>query len=414
MLYLLCLALFIIPLCGPITIIPFIDVKDLWKAKEFLVILTIAASCYFPLKSYRTSKPLQWILIFLIISTFLMPPIVLKLGNADLGGLWAWKSLAWVLGYFILYQRIASMSLHINDKELISKAIGYAALISSIYAIVQLLNTDQFQLVRDWHDIGMGNSHPEMTGMIGNSVYLSIFLVMSLPFSLYAMRPWQSWTIVTAVLLAGSDTATCGMIIILSILWAMKVKSDLWLKLLLAMTVISATVCVSYWPQIRPHIRDNSRFQIWKEVVKDWHGPVLTQEVTPDMSESQKSAYAILNKRTWSLTGRGLGSFEFLFQRKFPGWNDPHNVYLKILYELGLIGVCLFLWNIGSILWRNFALARKDEWTLVLYLALVFCCFSALTTPLLIIEPLRLLICVIFALLSCGGVNKKLRGGHIS
>lgn len=395
----LCAALFILPLCGPLTIAPIIDIKDLWKTKEFLAILAVALLCVVPVSRHdrAVNWPLKAMLVFVVLATFLIPPIAIQIDNENLGGLWCWRAVAWAFGYFLLYQRISSAHF---DRVAVAKAIGWGALLTASYALVQLLNIDQFQITRPDSEIGAGHTHPEMTAMIGSSVYVSVWLGICLPFCFYILRWYQTAVVAAAIFLTGSDTGilfgTATVIFMLS----MRARSNLYLKTILLVIALAGGMILGFWPQLKPIFKEHAsgRYQIWSKTIKDWQDPCIVLDIKPEMSAAQKREIEILNKRTWTMTGRGMGSFDFIFQRKMPGWNDPHCVYLRVLYETGLIGLGLFLGMIGLVLWKGFSGARQDPWKLAVYCSLVFCCLAAVTTPLLIIEPLRFYCVIIFSM----------------
>lgn len=397
----ICLFLVFIPLCGPLQISPFICIRDLWTTKEFLALLAVVIICLIPSprRQYTINLWLKIMIVFLVFATYLAPPIKLLLGLADLGGLWMWKSLAWVFAYFMLYRKIRGMPIiHLEQKKLIAKSIGYAGLISAVYAIVQYLNIDQFQTYfrPEWEGYRQAG---DITALIGSPVYLGVFLGLCLPFSIYALRWWQSIVIILAILTCQSDTATIFVVFMLVFMCCMRAKSLNWLRAYVLCVVVIMAAMGSLWHEIRPHVGDNGRFGIWRDTVEDWRSPCLTIPITPEMSKGEAIETTLLNKRTWAITGRGIGSFEYIFQRKHPGWNDPHNVYLRVLYETGIIGLILFLGMIAFVFWKNFFIAREDYWVLTLYCSFLFVCLSGLTLPILIIEPLRFMSVVVMSLL---------------
>lgn len=395
--YLLCISLFLIPLIGPLTIEPLVNIKDIWTVKEFLVLLSITIICVIPSpsKHHTLPWPIQWLMGFLIISTFLIPPIHFKLGNSDLGGLWCYKSIVWVFAYFMLYQRIQAMRI---DQRLISMAICYTALISSVYAIFQFFNLDQFQ----FYDRPIWEAHRQagdITAMIGSPVYLAVFLCICLPFCFLTLPWWQVIVVVVAIWICQSDTANVFGIVTSMVYFAMRAKPVLWLKILAAICLVLLIVVPMNWSKISPHLGDNGRFLVWQETFKDWHSPPITLGITPDMSKDRQQEVNLLNHRIWAITGRGVGSFEYIFQLKKQGWNHPHNEYLKVLYELGIVGFMLFMTIIIWVLWKSFLMARKDPWVCCLFSSFIFICLSATTMPMLLVEPIRIFSVVIICFL---------------
>lgn len=226
-LYILAGALFVLPLCGPIIIEPIVAIHDLWTAKEFLAIMAIMAiifasysrgSVHRPAVNY----PLLAMMVYLPISTYAAPPILLQYGHENMGNFWIWRSLAWCFAYFLLYQSIcANPPVMKRHKQAIIMAIGWAAIVSAGYAYLQALGVDQWQIARPYDEIGQPAA-VNITAMIGNPTYLSIFLGMCLPFIIIFYK-WPVWIFIGgAILLCQSDIGTVGSVLTFGFLICMK------------------------------------------------------------------------------------------------------------------------------------------------------------------------------------------------
>lgn len=397
------LSLFLLPLVGPLTISPIVSIRDLWLTKEFAALLSIILIWTFSTHSRRPDRLIQAGLIFILISNFSTPPIVLQLGASNLSDLWCWKAFFWVLAYYLLYETLQNIKI---DRNLVAKAIAWTAFISACYALVQSLNIDQFQVLRDFRDIGWKNSNPNMTSMIGSSVYLSVFLGICLPFCIYALRWWQAAVVGLTIVALGSDTGTVFGLATIALYFLMRAPL-IWTKFSVVILAVAVGLVLGNWQQIRPKIQDNGRFAIYRETFNDWKSPPISMEIKPEMTDTQKRELTILNARTQVFTGRGIGSFEYMFQRKHSGWNATHNVYLQTLYELGLGGLLLLFALIIRTLWGTFWLAREDDFVNVLFCSFIFILLAALTTPMLLIEPIRYFVVGVFSLLAASIPAKK-------
>ena len=417
----LAVSLFVIPLCGPIIIEPFIAVRDLWTTKEFLVlmaILAIVAVNYHrrpvnspdenighsnikspaPVNYHRrpVNSPFIALLLFLPVSTFAAPPLELIYGHENMAGLWIWRSLAWCFAYFLLYRALCGQDVQEGHKTAITRAIGWAAIVSAGYAYLQALGVDQWQISRPMSEIGQPAA-VNITAMIGNPTYLAVWMVMCLPF----LRGWWILFVVGAVVLCKSDIALAGVVLEAVIWTCLRAKSTLWLKAVLGAGLAACVIVAVNWAEIRPHLTDNGRFAVWAQTFEDWKAPCIKLAITDDMSSAQKQEIQKLNKRTYSLTGRGLGSFPYIFSPKFgTNYESAHNEYLEGLYSIGLIGLALFMAAIGWVFWHTFTIARADPFCMALYTSLFFCCFAAFGLPTLHVEPLRFYSAVMFCLLS--------------
>lgn len=407
-LHILCLSLFLIPLLGSITIGPFLSINNAGTAKEFFSILSIFAIMLsgtlwyrVPNKKHHHNFFLYLLILFIPLSIYSAPPLRLVYGFHNLGNLWIWKAAAWILAYFILYKTIIFLPVvKESHKELIGKSIGWSAIISSGYAYIQFLGLDQWQFTRSVYHIGSPTAS-DITAMIGNPTFLGVWLVICIPFLvIYFKKGW--WFFVAgAALLTRSDFALAGIVFLGLFVPCMMARKTIFLKVMVGVAIFAIALTVTFWSEIRPHITDNSRFPMWEQTFKDWKGPCITLAINDKMTKAQKIEVRILNKRTYVFTGRGPGSFPYIFGLKHNvAWESPHNVYLLSLYCIGLIGTVLFLLAIGWIFFKYFWIARLDPYYMALYCSAVFICLAAIGTPLLESQTLRYFSVVIFSLLS--------------
>ena len=414
-LFILAVSLFILPLCGPIIIEPIIAVRELWVAKEFLALLSIlliSASSYIRGHQHKTAInwPLLALIFFLPISIYAAPPLRLMYGHENIAGLWMWRSLAWCFAYFMLYCAIcANPPVRERQKNWIIWCIGWAVIINSGYAYLQFIGLDQWQIVRNLRELDP-NFHPpdpdaiksiEITAMIGNPTYLGVWLTMCLPFLVLFFRWYWTAFVIGAIFICKSDIATVGSIIVIVFSICMRAKSTSWLKLMVMASLLSVFILWGNWSDVRPKIGDNGRFSVWPQVIDDWKSPCIKIEINEEMSPTQRREVETLNKRTYALTGRGLGSFPFIFSPKYETrYESAHNEPLEGLYSIGLIGQVMFLSAIWFVFWFAFWMARGDRFALALYTSLLFCFLASLGLPILHVEPLRYFSAIMFCLLS--------------
>lgn len=382
---------------------PLIKISDIWIAKEFFALIFIFAICGYGIsrgvKVISNNPFVNLFLLFLPLSIFNAPPYELMLAHQNLGNLWIWKATGWLLAYYIFY--LIVKDLRIKESNIVF-CISWAAIISAIYAFIQpsLLNIDQFQATRTVEQIGHPKS-PEITAMIGNPTYLGCFLALCFPFILIYKKWWWSVLVFGAILLCQSDFAVAGAIIAGIFIVCMRSKGVVLLKVLVALTVFFGMFLYSFWDDIRPKIVDNGRFSTWGKAFSDWKSPPILMIIPPNTTPEYKAYLELLNKRSNALTGRGPGSFPYLFSVKYNNkWDDPHNVYLRCLYEYGLFGLILLIGMIGFVFVKKFAMARQDKFTLACYSSLIFICLASVGIPLLHIEPLRFFCILIFTLIS--------------
>lgn len=319
--------------------------------------------------------------------------IKLIFGGQDICGLWQYRAFTWMLVYFLLHLSINRMKI---DSQKISKAIGYAAFISSVYAWLQFLGLDQFQFTLPGEDIGWTHRAADISANIGSSFYLGTWLGMCLPFCVAYMRWWQTVVIVGAIVICQNHTGSIGSALTMGLFYSLWIGRK-WVRGYLMFLLILGAAIPLYWKQIES--RADGRIYVWTETLKGWKESVTKIDLTGKNNE-QRDRLEHLNEKSYAITGRGIGSYEFLFERKHPGFNDPHNVYLRVLYETGLIGLLLFLGMIFETFRNSFDAACKDKFKRCLFCAFFYCCFAGLTSPLFVVEPLRFYTFLIFSLLS--------------
>ena len=95
------------------------------------------------------------------------------------------------------------------------------------------------------------------------------------------------------------------------------------------------------------------------------------------------------------LTAKGIGFTKDFWVWEYEGtkgnwmaWRQAHNVWAQILFEMGNIGLALFLGLIGYLVWL-FALVKKTAQTV-----LAFSGFTMIMTSMLVYFPDRMIQCV--------------------
>ena len=415
-LQILCLSLFLIPLLGSFTIGPFISIQNPERAKEFFAIVSIIAMSIsstvwriYPNRKRSHNFFLYAMVLFIPLSIYSSPPLRLTYGFHNLGNLWLWKSSLWIAAYFILYRCIIFIPILMEDHKLfVGKAIGFSAILSSGYAYLQFLGLDQWMFTNPNEWIGSPKA-ANITAMVGNPTFLGVWLVICLPFIYIFFKKRWVFFVAGAAIITQSDFAIAGILFLIVFMTAMRVNRTVLLKVAAICAMFSIIAVWTYWGDVRPHITDNSRFGVWQQTFKDWKGPCITLAVDDTMSKAQRIEVQNLNKRTYVFTGRGPGSFPYIFGVKHNSpWESPHNVYLLCLYSIGLIGTVLFVLAIGWILIRSFDSARGDPLQLALYCSAVYICLAAIGTPIMESETLRYFAVAIFAMLSPSKIKNKI------
>lgn len=365
----------------------------------FIVAISSSAMQYCPTVRQKTNWPLYSMMGYLVISIFSAPPYNLVIAGRNVGGFWMWESFAWCLGYFMLYEGIKRIRI---DYDVLCKFFAIPAVISSIYAILQALNLDQWLSTRPQSEIGTTIA-ANISASIGNPDYLAIYLVACLPFVLISLKKWWAVPICIAILLCQCDTAILGGIAMVILFFCMRQRSKLPLKILAGIAAFIVFCVIFCWPDFYRQIekRQNGRFYVWEQALSDWKSPPFHKDIAPDMSLAQKNEAKLINSKSYALTGMGLGSFAVIFKQKNASlWDSAHNEYIEGLYSIGLIGIVLALCMAWFVLWHGFPVARINDFEAALYCSFCFLLFSSSLLPAFHVEPIRFLSVAIYALLA--------------
>ncbi len=155
-----------------------------------------------------------------------------------------------------------------------------------------------------------------------------------------------------------------------------------WRWLVLAVSLgITNVLIASFGPS---PIKELSR-----KIVPEYIWARLSDEMYPDRPiatlRSTQWQFCLNLTQQDPLTGWGLRSFTPLYEQKMGLWmGHPHNLYLMLTAEVGILGILLFFSLIGWVFWRAILLlkiwsqagARKERNRLILftYLVAFSCC----------------------------------------
>ena len=381
----LCLALLFLPLCPS-------------EMRDAAAIIFIAAISSRLLVKPVKQSPNGWLaalLIYIPVSIVCAPNIRLLIGSENVGGLWMWRSLAWAFGYFMVYLAVHGICFNRErNRRIIAWAIITPALLSALYCYAQALGMDQWQYTLSYNEIGSPDV-PSLTAMIGNPTYLAVYLALSLPFAVLLAPWWVAVIIGAPILFLHSETAFFGAPLAFALWKILTLKK--YSKSLVVMVLLIVSLFVGLIFSNKLKVNPSGRIAVWSNTITDWQSPPIL--VKPDDSP--------LNKRAYQMTGRGIGSFQYLYplkhyQQKQYGqtiWTSAHNEYIEALYSIGLIGLILMLGALGFMFY-NARHAIEDNFFSAVFISSIIAVFSAFTLPVWHIEPLRFISVVLFSLLA--------------
>ena len=386
---LICISLLLVPLLP-------------YSLKEPFVLLCISAfAVLIQLQKKEFTGHNKWLtslMVYLPVSFYSAPQVFkIPLGAEDLGGSWSWKALAWCFGYYMTYLCISRISLNERHKKKIALCVVIPAVISALYGIVQSLNIDQWQYCLPGNQI-LGAERPNITAVIGNATYLGTYLSMSLPFVWAYARKWTA-LIVAGIIISGSDTAILGILAALVIAWLVRKNNKILWVSAIAVVVVSWSIIAE---QIVIH--QNGRLPVWENTLKDSLSAPVIYDIPANATQEERNTLEAKNKRAYTITGRGLGSFAVFYtlkhgEPKYATWKECHNEYLETFYSIGAVGLFLVFMAIGWILWKARA-AVYDKFFSTIYISSIFSVISAITLPVWHQNILQFYIVFLFSMLS--------------
>ena len=262
--------------------------------------------------------------------------VPLMAGKIPLTNFWIWKPMLFILVFFLMYLAIKN----IRPNGMIDLMVTVGAILS-IYAVVQYLNTlipsvniEQFFS----RSAAQHADNPSVASTLGQPTVLATFLAMLLPLAVYKQR-WVCLGLMIFVIgITHSQIAIGASIAGLLFYLATLSKKHFILAILIGLVSIAGACQTNF------RVGDGDRFRNWKMIVEDIGSSEDVQNTRINRTLKQK----LIFKQRYPLTGRGLGSFEYMFHKKHTFGNgreymEAHNDPLEIAYMIGLIGLILYL-----------------------------------------------------------------------
>lgn len=368
----------IIPLCA-----------DMREAKEFIMFLVAASIAYYGLRHYSLQCKNRWPLIFLFYTIFTLsihPPFRLILWGHNICGFWTYAVVFKMIIYYLMYLTVANAPMDMPPPQgnipgnlsahRIFKAIFYCGFFSALYIFVQALGCDQLFALRP-HDIVLESTKPYLTAFMGQNTFAGALIAACLPFGFYLRKYFFMALMVVAILLIMSKMAIAAAVVGL-LFYGMLRSYDYRIHFFMAGMVL-ALAGVLFLHQHK--IQDNGRFSHWTSVYSDFNSPQITDTVPENGSPAYKEAVEVNNKRIWTLTGIGPGSYPYVYVVKHKSiWQEIHNEYGEVLYGWGFCGEVLFLIMCGSFMFIGIWYS-KDLPVAVLASSLLILLMCAATFP---------------------------------
>ena len=271
------------------------------------------------------NKPALAFLFYLWIATMLAPWPGITLAGMNIGYFWAWKPLYTITIMFFFMCSISSWKLEKKDVDLMLKVMVWAGAIMGAYVLLQGLYLDQFF---ELNEKSMPHEQWRLAGTIGHPSFVATWMAMIVPIALYKKMKWQATVIILAVLMTLSMTGIGAMCAGLFFWFASKGRKQLLFTIIILISLCGITTyAYKSYPQVREHVTGSGRFYQWPIVAKDINSSLCKEE-----------------QAKFPLTGRGMGSFYYVYHTEHKNrFYQAHNEYLELAYNVGILGVGLFV-----------------------------------------------------------------------
>jgi hypothetical protein len=325
-----------------LVIIPFISVRG-QDIRELKLALALGISLVLCLLGFYQGifKPIKnkfalGFIGFLWLSTMLAPSSGVKLGGAELGTFWAYKPFLYILTAFLTINLISSIKFTKDDLKLILTTITWCGAVMAGFVMLQFLGLDQF-----FKSNGMPHQQWNLAGTLGHPNFSGSFIAMTIPISIIIKKHWHTLLMILSVFVVQSQVSIGAMVVSLLFLLCFKGKKYIVLSGLIIILLSGLAIGINH---IKPeYISDSGRFEHWKLIVQDVNTPI--EKITDGEKE-------VIGK--FPITGRGMGSFYYTFCLIHGNnFRQAHNEYLELLYNVGIVGLFLFLGSIWIVLKEN-------------------------------------------------------------
>jgi hypothetical protein len=277
----------------------------------------------------------KWLLMFvcsLVIAINRNPAVPIELGSFDISNFWIYKPFLQIVVYLLALSSISAMTYSEDFTTRVYKIMAWCGFIMALYLLIQKLGFDQFFNLKIGDEF-ISVTEPRMVGTMGQSSIIAPYVAICTIPALFLRKYWMTFLMIAVLLLTKSDVAIVSCLI--GILFFFTGKKPLIFCSLCAFIalILGGFLAMNTGPD-RKHLNDGGRFEVWKTIVDDMRTP-----------------YSGKDPRVFSMTGFGIGSFEYLYHAKHHSkFRQAHNEYLEVLWCVGIIGLVLFI----SSIWHEF------------------------------------------------------------
>lgn len=333
-----------------LSITPFLVIggMDSRQPKDILTLwLAAAIALVFIFKGGNIICKNKWLIAFvawvIAITPFAPKWLGLDLyGGGNVDALWAYKSIACLVIYFIAFIAISNMPISTRVIETSIMIIAYVGFLMSILGIFQFFRIDPFFKMSTAEATPHVPSH-FLAGTMGHPTMLAQFMLMCIPAAIYLKKWWAVIPMLFIVIVAKSDVAylaaVCAIIFYLSF--------GSIVKMLIGGLIVATGAIFAYVTGI---VSLSGRLEVWILALQDMKNNPFT-----------------------FFSGFGFGSWPYIFKplmhSNIPYWVHAHNDYLEVFYGVGVIGLFLLfmmIFNFFKSAWSHIVYRNKILLTILI------------------------------------------------
>lgn len=271
------------------------------------------------------------------------PYIPLFINDQNSAMFWMWKPIVMILIFTLFITAISSAKFSQEEVKRILNIIAICAAVMSAYIFIQRLGVDQFFMVNQDQQTRFVENN-SLVGVLGQPTLVASFLAIVLPITACVRRPF-CFLIVTAALILINSKVALGACVIGMGAYAIITRKKGWIALI-AMIVMAAIcyVCINHVTVAT--LGDSGRFAAWKDILLFWNTPFVVNGVSAK----------------YTMTGFGPGSYEYIYPTiKNSIFHHPHNEYIYILFNFGILGLGIILYSIAEFFVNIFKTAQRQN-----------------------------------------------------
>lgn len=299
---------------------------------------------------------------------------LLRMRQIDTQSLISWRFIGYSIVFFLTFLTISSIKFTKQNIRTLFLVMFRVGIVLSMYACCQAVGADQFF----YRNGVLHSSAGHIAATLGQPVLLATFLTMIVPIGFYLGKPYKTFLIIGAILLTHSQVAQGALIISLLFLFATKGKKQFVISVLIViLTVVSLIIGFNTCRKIRLFVGDGGRFEQWRFMWVDMKGyetevnrkKVTVKEyekiITDKHPEDVRYSYdydteeIVVSKsvKGYPFTGFGANSFTYKYHSDHKNnYVQAHNDYWELAYNIGLIGLFLFLMALFWTFQDNFSI----------------------------------------------------------